>query len=387
MRRRAAVLGAAIVTLVGCATVAVAAAPGKTISCTQTSTTLTCPLTAATTTRTVTSTVRTTVTAPGTTVTVTSTPATTTAPTTTSTPATSTSTTTTTTPTTTTTTTPAGQINCAPNPSACGYPDATNTGAKGSLRKVPSEVSSGPGWHYDSRGWMQVDGSNVTIENLDVGVNLDINGSSNVTLKNVRVTEHGESFGISLRHTTNVTLEDVTIAPPANQERLLVGIKDIYGDSTGTTIRRADISGISTGVQMDEGTLVDSYVHGLRYKADDHLNGVMSNGGVAPLTIRHNTVFNSFAQTDAVGLFQDFGPQKNRVVDNNLLAGGGYSIYGGANTGKEATATNIKITNNRISRIYFPKGGDFGWLAAWNPAGAGNVLSGNVWDDSNSPVN
>ena len=47
------------------------------------------------------------------------------------------------------------------------------------------------------------------------------------------------------------------------------------------------------------------------------------------MTIRHNTIFNSHDQTDAISLFQDFGNQANRTIDDNLVAGGGYSVYGG----------------------------------------------------------
>jgi hypothetical protein len=103
------------------------------------------------------------------------------------------------------------------------------------------------------------------------------------------------------------------------------------------------------------------------------------------LTLHHNTVFNSYSQTDAISLFQDFGPQANRTIDNNLLAGGGYTIYAGANTGKEATATNIHVTNNRISRMYYPQGGSYGPVTAYTSTG-GNTFTGNIWDDTSTLV-
>src|SRR2546423_12808670 len=42
--------------------------------------------------------------------------------------------------------------NCAAKPSSCGYPDATNTGvpAGTTLKAVPSQVTSGPGWSYNA---------------------------------------------------------------------------------------------------------------------------------------------------------------------------------------------------------------------------------------------
>ena len=77
------------------------------------------------------------------------------------------------------------------------------------------------------------------------------------------------------------------------------------------------------------------------------------------MVVRHNTILVDTDQTDAVSFFQDFGTQANKTIDNNLLAGGGYTIYGGG--GNKGATSNIKITNNRISSIYFAKGGYWGW--------------------------
>ena len=167
--------------------------------------------------------------------------------------------------------------------------------------------------------------------------------------------------------------------------RLEVGIKDIYGDATGTKILASDITGTGTGIQTHEGLIEDTYIHDLRMIPTDHVNGTTSNGSTVPLTIRHNTIFNQFGQTDAISLFQDFWREANRTIDNNLLAGGGYTIYGGG--GGYGTATNIKITNNRISRLYFPNGGSYGPLAHFDWSGSGNEWSGNVWDDSGATIN
>ena len=277
---------------------------------------------------------------------------------------------------------------CAANPSRCGYPDGSNTGvvAGARLRSVPGDVSKGDGWHYDKRGWVTVDGKGATLENLDVPYNVDVT-ADNVTLKNLRITVRGEGFGVSLRRTSNVTIQDVEIgSPDAGEDRLLVGIKDIYGDTKGTKILRADIFHAGTGVQIYSGLLQDSYIHDMGFRSGDHTNGTTSNGGTQQLTIKHNTVFNSQAQTDAVSLFQDFGVEANRLIEGNLLAGGGYTIYGGANPGAAQTS-NIRIINNRISNMYFPKGGHFGPVTAFDEHGPGNVWAGNIWDATGATIN
>lgn len=281
-----------------------------------------------------------------------------------------------------------GQTGCIRRPSACGYPDSSTTGVTpGSvLRKVPQQVSSGPGWHYDPRGWITIDGDGVVVSNLDVRVSVEISGTG-VTFRNSRVQVTGESWGVGLKHSHGATITGNDIYSPAatGPSRLLVGIKDVYGDATGTKVLRNDISHTSSGVQTHEGLIQGNYIHDMGFNAGDHLNGTTSNGSTVPLSIIGNTVLNDYGQTDAISLFQDFGREANRLIKGNLVAGGGYTIYGGANAGAPGT-WNIRIIGNRFSRVYFSNSGGYGPLAAWDPSGAGNTFSGNVWDDSLKPV-
>jgi hypothetical protein len=287
-----------------------------------------------------------------------------------------------------TSTSPA-QNHCATTPSACGFPDGTNTGVPTgtALLTVPGQVSTGPGWYFDSRGWVEVNGNGAKLSGLYIPYTLDIS-ASNVTIKHVRVVTSGHSsFGVSVRHTSNVTIENSTISGlNTGAGRVMVGVKDIYADSTGLQILGNNISMAATGVQLESGLVQGNYIHNLGYISGDHLNGVTSNGGAtALLTIAHNTAFTNYQQTDAISLFEDFGAQANRVITGNLLAGGGYAIYGGQNTGGP-TATNIRITNNRIATRIFPNGGFYGPVAYFNTHGAGNTWTGNVWDGTGAAV-
>jgi hypothetical protein len=258
---------------------------------------------------------------------------------------------------------------CAAAPSACGFPDATNTG-------VPAGTSLTT-YNRD----VDITAAGSTFQNAVVHGTLNID-ADNVTVRNVQVINDGEDWGISLQHTQNATIVDCDIAPSGS--RLLVGIKDVYGDASGTTIEGCDISGTTTGIQTHEGLIADNYIHDMAYQTGDHLNGTTSNGSTDPLTIRHNTIFNQYEQTDAVSLFQDFGLEANRTITDNLLAGGGYTIYGGGGT--FGTTHNIVITDNRISRIFFPRGGSYGPVAHFENSGPGNVWSGNVWDDTGNKI-
>lgn len=269
---------------------------------------------------------------------------------------------------------------CAAAPSACGFPDATNTGVKSGV--ALKALTDGAGWTA-SGGSVTITKDGTVFENTTVSGHINVE-ASNVTIRNVRVLNNGEDWGIGLmKGVKNTTISDSEIIPSGS--RLLVGIKDVYGSARGTKIQRNEIVRTTTGVQTHEGLIEGNYIHDMAFKTGDHLNGTTSNGSTVPLTIRHNTIFNQFGQTDAISLFQDFGLEANRVIDNNLLAGGGYTIYGGQNAGAP-TAYNIKITDNRISRMFFPKGGSYGPIAAFNSRAPGNIWSGNVWDDSGAAI-
>ncbi len=280
-----------------------------------------------------------------------------------------------------------GSGNCAASPHTCGYPDATDTGVPSGmkLKSVPGQVSHGRGWYFDPHGWVEVYQPGTVLQGLSIPYNVDVS-ASDVTIKDVRITVIGNSFGVSLRHTSDVTIEDSDISSPySGPNRLMVGIKDIYGNCTGTRVLRDNIWHTATGVQIYAGLIADNYIHSPGFRPGDHTNGITTNGDLTDLTIVHNTVLVDRGQTDAIGLFPDFGAVANVTVADNLLAGGGYTVYGGDRIG-DPQAYNIRIIDNRISRIYFPMGGYYGYAADFDPQARGDVWSGNVWDGSGQEI-
>ena len=279
---------------------------------------------------------------------------------------------------------------CAAAPSACGYPDATNTGvpAGTALIQVPAQLMSGPGWSYNAAtSTVTVTASGTTISGLAITGTLQIS-ASNVTVKNVQVTSGG-NFGISLTHTTGVTIENSTISgqnPAAG--RVAYAIDDIYGDSTAITITADNISAFRTAIQVSTGLVSGNYIHDPGYIAGDHTNGIYVNGGTAPLTISGNTIYDSLGQTDAINL--DAGtpgpaaPVANKTIKNNLLAGGSYTIYGGA--ASASPTSSIIITGNRFAQNYYTKSGQYGPAAYYDPTGAGNTWTANIWDTTTQTI-
>jgi hypothetical protein len=260
------------------------------------------------------------------------------------------------------------------------------------LTAVPAQATSGPGWHWDgseiqadtagavingvSTSSIIVTAPNVTIENsvIDCGacsnsfeVYFDVGGADNGAIQDSRIT-----------------------APDASSQRGLACVEVNWQD-TGVLVQGDDVSHCSTDVQFQagNGTLRDSWLHDLGFQSGDHLNGFTDNsGGAGGLLIEHNTVLISNDQNDAVSLFGDFGPQGNATIDDNLMAGGNYTVYGGDGGAYGQVATHdIHITNNRLSTLYFSNYGQFGWLADFTPSNPGNVLSGNVDDATGAPLN
>ena len=103
--------------------------------------------------------------------------------------------------------------------------------------------------------------------------------------------------------------------------------------------------------------------------------------------IVHNMVSNPQDQTSCIQVGADQGPISNVVEEDNLVNGGGYSLYGGE--GGAYSVSNIKILNNRIMRLpeaggFFTNGGFYGPVTATNDAAI--TFLGNVWDDTGAPV-
>jgi hypothetical protein len=278
--------------------------------------------------------------------------------------------------------------NCATTLSACHYPNAANTGVPAGtiLKTVPTQVSSGPGWSYNATDKEVIVTVNGTVlSGLYIPYNLEID-ASNVTVKNVQVVTGG-NFGISLTHTKDVTVEDSTVSGQnLTSGRVDSAIDDVYGDSTGMVIEDNNISLFRTAIQISTGLAEGNYIHDPGYISGDHTNGFYVNGGTEPLTIEDNTIFNSLGQTDAINL--DPGTPgsavANKTIEDNFLAGGGYTIYGG-DVGSSPTS-NIVIEGNRIGQLYYPKGGQWGPESYFDPTGTGNVWSGNVWDTTGATI-
>jgi hypothetical protein len=246
--------------------------------------------------------------------------------------------------------------NCMPQPSACGFPDATNTGVPPGtpLTRATGTVHlDTPGMTYSGvelHGRIVVEAPNVTIEKVKIVCPCYYpiltwpveRGAGNTVVRDVEIDFQGFDGG-----------KGIAFAEYTAQRVWFHNGMDCAHFSVNVTITDSfcDLTKVRPG-------------------SDAHADGFQDTGGVN-IAIRHNTIRNPNGQTSAILLPTG---QSSVVVDNNLMSGGGWTLYCG-DSGDE----NETITNNRFSREFFAKGGYWGPMAGCQDA---RVASGNVWDDT-----
>jgi hypothetical protein len=253
---------------------------------------------------------------------------------------------------------------------APGWPDASTTGVVTGTSLT--EVSGGvlldkPGTVYE----------NKLITNGSIQVTAD-----NVTIRNVKIVGKPDaSSWIEVRWwegVSGVRIEHVEIDGQ--------GTSDLPGiGNGGYTCLYCNIHGTGDGFRAEKDVLIqDSYVHDLAGPDNSSLSWAHNDGvqttGASNVSIIHNRIENSNGQTSAIMLGNEFAPIKNVKIDRNLLAGGGYSLYGGwGGDLKTHPVSDIAVTNNVWSKRFFPNGGSYGPVAYFNVDGPGMIWSNNSW--------
>jgi hypothetical protein len=259
-----------------------------------------------------------------------------------------------------------------PSSTPSRWPDATTTGPR-------------PGTRLQVRtGTIKVTTDGAVLDGLEVHGDIVVL-ARNVTIRDCRVIGAGD-WAILQRMEAGsggLTVEDTEISGGGGRP-LEFGVLNFAGD---LTVRRVNVHAMMSAVQTSQGLIEDSYFHGPKDFSGAHVTLVASGSGPRPgmaLVVRHNAILNPGGQTAAVALYQDFGLNHDVLVQGNLLAGGGYTVYGGA--GKYGRPHHIRFIGNVFSRRYFRKGGAFGLGTTWDASGAGNQWKNNTWEDTGEPV-
>jgi hypothetical protein len=267
--------------------------------------------------------------------------------------------------------------NCFAKPSACGYPDQTNTGAPAGTAvtvKNGDQTINAAGTYS---GW--------NVQNGSVRIN-----ASNVTIKDFIITNAGDTSNAILipSGVTNVTIEDSTLSGAGTNSAIQYAVQNASdGAVAGLRLNMFNCTECWSG----SGTLQDSYAISNGVIAGSHYEDIYFGGG-STLTLTHNTLYNPQDQTAAIFTKTDFGPINTVTIANNLLAGGGYTVYGGLG-GSGAINGPVTFTGNRFARSrsssadangYFPNGGSYAAVADFKSSVT--KWSGNYWDDNLASV-
>lgn len=196
---------------------------------------------------------------------------------------------------------------CAPHPSQCSYPDASNTGPTGTLTVMDL-----------AQGYMDVTVAGTIIENKDIRGCLIIK-APNVTVRNSKVSCPNYSVIYNSRDYYSgggLVIEDTLITCETTQG---TGISEY-----GFTARRVEISGCENGLSMsDTATLEDSYIHDLYEGSVGHADGIQMAGTPSNVVIKHNSILVP-GTTSAVNWT---GQTTSVRIENNMLGGGSYTVY------------------------------------------------------------
>ena len=238
------------------------------------------------------------------------------------------------------------------------HPDASNTGPTGSLT--------------ESTGNITVTASGRVIQNRKINGCITVN-AANVTVRNVEV-HCNDDTGISLNG-TGLLVEDALVE--CGHRAGLTGV-----GGSGFTVRRTEIFGCENNVWANRNIVIeDNYIHDpipCCGPGDPHTDSVQLPNGGSNITIRHNRIYGGYLSRSNFGNSAiTMGNASGVLVNDNILAGGGYTVYCG--TGLPL----LTVTNNRFSRVFVSTVGGFGPSSVCSD----DIQSGNVYHETGKPLN
>lgn len=263
-----------------------------------------------------------------------------------------------------------------------GFPDATNTG-------VPS------GTVLTNSGSITVSTPGALISALNVTGSITVT-ASNVTIQNCKVNGSGADYCIGMDSAlsiVNLTVLNCELFAVSNgifaQSHCRAGVAT-FGQHDGLEVHHCNIYGMENGIENGSGYIHDNYIHDFQswtVGADEtHDDCIQTFGfsGAGGQRIIHNTFYGQGTSGDrapeatsscyagSTGMF-------NVTFNNNLFAGGGWTIYGT----QDGSGSGWVITNNHFSRLFYTNCGFFGTDTGLPP---GTVWTGNVWHETGLPA-
>jgi hypothetical protein len=260
-----------------------------------------------------------------------------------------------------------GKTNCIALPSACGYPDATNTG-------VPAGTTL-----TSKSGAVSVTKAGTTVKGLAVTGEVLVE-ANDTTLEDDEVTAGAGSgnHGIYIAPgVTGTVIDHVTCHGEGKGTQYC-----IFNKNSATKIESSYLYNCGECLN-GPGTITNSFFDVTAVISGEHYEDIYYGGGEGPLIVEHDTMLNPQGQTATIFASTDFGNQTTLKITDNLLVGGGYTLYGGTSCttgGCGSVKGPVTVTGNRFSRKYYPDGGYYGIAAYFDDAMT--TWAGNVWDET-----
>lgn len=264
-------------------------------------------------------------------------------------------------------------------PAAAGY--AMLKAAPGGTIKKREDVAAGK-WidHAASYDGFDVRAGHLLIEGVAFSSSLDISAPFPVVLRGVSVRlSQASPWAILMRPSSGGLYvlwseaggsdEMISNPQPIDAALDLRGAPAaVYHSRFSRALDGLHISGSETRVEQN---LIDDL---LTFPAS-HNDGIQLLGRPAGIKIYKNRIINRHPQTSCVNLL---GVRIS--VTGNYLAGGGWTLYGGAkNNGHGGEQGGpVTVSNNTFGRDVFAKSGHFGPVAYWDKSGT----PGWVWQEN-----
>jgi hypothetical protein len=268
---------------------------------------------------------------------------------------------------------------------ACGWPGPTNTGVP-----VGTPLTACANFNFDPHVVDASSNPNVVHHNGDGTCWLEIRvpGTTVVALKDITgIYVAAPNFTLqnsSIRSPNTGTPDDVGLVNVQSGGSFvsdhnsvdggdITGERPFYGAGGSIRVRSTDFTHCGAAcVENGPFDVRDSYLHDFVAVRGIHVDGLQAGAG-GPFTVLHNTIIglNSYYdETEAsytnslLGMFAELGNMHDVDIENNLLAGGGATVY---LQQKEGYAmTNVTFKGNVLSARYFPHGG-VGYIGYYGP--------------------
>lgn len=254
-------------------------------------------------------------------------------------------------------------LRCAAYPN---FPDETCTGPVGEL----APWTGGDEFRTDGQ----------VVENVEIRTEYGLYvPADRVTFRNVRIVYTGALDGTftmaNLNYNEGTVFENCEFDGRSRVARAISG--------SGASVRNCNIHHVGNAIETDTPLVAEhNYIHDIYSPAgtDWHADGIQTPESAGNVIVRHNTILLTGPETGAVNIMGTLAdPAAHVVIEHNLMAGGGYTVYAGP-------GVDYRIVENHFSTRTYPRVGYWN-LWYWDRGQDGEIVrEGNVIHETGAPA-